>query len=186
LVNLAISPFAADASFSLRMMTRLIGGRTASDMPGLDIAEQKSWQNYLNAALRMYAELNVRLLEKHQLSLGDVRLLHILSNFPDGTARMRDLAEALPSPGSRLTRQVRRLEGQGLLRRAASPADRRGVIATITDEGRAVADQAAASYAEEVRKNFIDRLSRSQIAAMENRCRRISMALKQPGPLDHS
>jgi len=167
-------------------MTRLIGGRTASDMPGLDIAEQKSWQNYLTASLRLYAELNVRLLEKHELSLGDVRLLHILSNLPDGTARMRELAEALPSPGSRLTRQIRRLEAQGLVRRATSPDDRRAVIAAITEQGRAVAEQATASYAHEVRKNFIDRLSRSQIAAMEDGCRRITTALKQPEPLEGS
>jgi DNA-binding MarR family transcriptional regulator len=167
-------------------MKGLIGGRTASDMPGLDIAEQKSWQNYLTAALRMYAELNVRMLEKHEFSLGDVRLLHILSHSPNGSARMRDLAEALPAPGSRLTRQVRRLEGQGLVRRATSPEDRRGVIATITDEGRAVAEETTASYAQEVRNNFIDRLSRSQIAAMENISRQINMALKKPGPLADS
>lgn len=160
-------------------MKGLIGGRTASHMPGLDIAEHKSWQNYLNAALRMYAELNVRMLEKHQLSLGDVRLLHILSNFPDGAARMRELAEALPAPGSRLTRQTRRLEAQGLVRRASSPEDRRGVRAVITEEGRAAAEKATASYAQEVRKNFLDRLSRPQIAAMENGCRRINVALRQ-------
>jgi len=167
-------------------MNGLIGGRTASDMPGLDIAEQRSWQNYLNAALRMYAELNVRMLEKHQFSLGDVRLLHILSNFPGGSARMRELAEALPAPGSRLTRQTRRLEAQGMLCRSTSPDDRRGVIATITDEGRAMAETASASYAQEVRKNFIDRLTRSQIAALENGCRRITSALKQTEPLQDS
>ena len=167
-------------------MAALIAGRTASEMPGLDIAEQKSWQNYLNAALRMYAELNVRMLEKHQFSLGDVRLLHILSTFPDGSARMRELAEALPAPGSRLTRQTRRLEAQGMLCRATSPDDRRGVIATITDEGRAMAETATASYAQEVRKNFIDRLTRSQIAALENGCRRITSALKQTEPLQDS
>jgi DNA-binding MarR family transcriptional regulator len=177
---------AAEPSFSLRNMKGLIGGRTASDMPGLDIAEHKSWQNYLTAALRMYAELNTRMLEKHQLSLGDVRLLHILSNLPDGTARMRDLAVALPAPGSRVTRQVRRLQDQGLVRRATSPDDRRGVIATITDLGRTVAEQVTAAYAKEVRKNFIDRLSRPQLAAMENGCRRINTSLKQPGPLEDS
>lgn len=115
-----------------------------------------------------------------------MRLLHILSNFPDATARMRELAEALPSPGSRLTRQTRRLEAQGLLRRATSPNDRRGVIVTITYEGRSVAEQAAASYAQEVRKNFIDRLSRAQMAAMENGCRRIASALRQTEPLQDS
>src|ERR1700733_1239563 len=163
-------------------MPRLVGGRTASDMPGLDIAEQKSWQNYLNAALRMYAVLNIQMLEKHQLPLSDVRLLHILNNFPDGTARMRELAEALPAPGSRLTRQTRRLEARGLLRRGATPDDRRGVVATITDGGRAVAQDATVSYAQEIRTNFIGRLSRSQIAAIGNGCRRIIQSLKTPPP----
>lgn len=163
-----------------------LGGRTASDMPGLDIAEQKSWQNYLNAALRMYAVLNIQMLEKHKLPLGDVRLLHVLNNFPGGTARMRELAEALPAPGSRLTRQTRRLEARGLLLRGTTPDDRRGVVATITDDGRAIAEQATISYADEVRTNFIDRLSRSQIAAMGNGCRRITQSLKTVLPLDDS
>lgn len=167
-------------------MKGLIGGRTASDMPGLDIAEQKSWQYYLTAALRIYAELNVRMLEKHELSLDDVRLLHILSTSVHRTARMRDLTEAMPAPASRLTRQVRRLEGRGLVRRAASPDDRRGVIATITDTGQAMAEDTTASYAHEVRRNFIDRLSRPQIVAMESSCRQINAALKQPGPLADS
>ena len=64
----------------------------------------------------MYAVLNIQMLEKHQLPLSDVRLWPP-NNFPDGTARMRELAEALPAPGSRLTRQTRRLEARGLLRR---------------------------------------------------------------------
>jgi DNA-binding MarR family transcriptional regulator len=165
----------------VRAMARLVNGRTASDMPGLDIAERKSWQNYLNAALRMYALLNIRMLEKHQLPLGDVRLLHVLSTFPYGTARMGELADALPAPSSRLTRQTRRLETRGFVRRGTSPDDRRGVTATITDEGRVAADEAAISYAEEIRANFIDRLSRSQLAAMDNGCRRITMALKLSG-----
>jgi DNA-binding MarR family transcriptional regulator len=167
-------------------MPRLVGGRTASDMPGLDIAEQRSWQNYLNAALRIYAVLNIEMLEKHQLPLSDVRLLHVLNNFPDGTARMGELAEALPAPASRLTRQTRRLEARGLLRRGATPDDGRGVAATITDEGRAVAEAATASYAQEVRTNFIRRLSRSQIVAMRNGCRRITQSLKTPLALDES
>ena len=38
-------------------MSGMIGGRTASDMPGLDLAEQRSWQNFLDAALRLHATL---------------------------------------------------------------------------------------------------------------------------------
>ena len=111
----------------------MIAGRTAGDMPGLDIAEQRSWQNFLDSALRMYANLNRALVEAHQLTLNDVRLLDILDRSPTGSARMGDLAEGLMSLPSRVTRQIRRLEVAGLVRRGASPDDGRGVLATITD-----------------------------------------------------
>jgi DNA-binding MarR family transcriptional regulator len=161
-------------------MGGLIAGGTGSDMPGLDIAEQRSWQNFLDATLRLPAMLNRRLSDAHRLSLADVRVLDMLGNSPSGSARMGDLADALPSLPSRLTRQIRRLEAQGLVRRGASPDDGRGVVATITDEGRAVAGQAMVTYAEGVRMYFLGRLSRAQIAAMGESCRRINAALK-PG-----
>src|ERR1700748_744713 len=155
-----------------------IAGRTASEMPGLDTAEQESWQNFLDSALRLSATLNRRLTETHRLTLFDVRVLDMLDNAPTGCARMGDLAEALPSLPSRLTRQIRRLEGQGLVRREASCDDRRGVVAAITDDGRAAARQAMVTYAEGVRTYFLGHLSRSQISAMGENCRRISAALK--------
>src|SRR5689334_21897688 len=123
-------------------MAALIAGRTASDMPGLDIAEQRSWQSFLDSTLRLYATLNRRLTEVHQLSLFDVRVLDMLDHAPSGCARMGDLAEALASLPSRLTRQVRRLKAQGFVRREASPDDRRGVVAAITHDGRAAAREA--------------------------------------------
>jgi DNA-binding MarR family transcriptional regulator len=160
-------------------MAARIAGRTAGHMPGLDIAEQKSWLNYLDSTLRMYATLNRQLTEAHQLSLFDVRVLDMLDNAPAGRARMGDVAEALASLPSRLTRQVRRLEGQGLVRREASQDDRRGVVAAITDDGRAAARQAMVTYAQGVRTHFLAQLSRSQIAAMGENCRRISAVLKR-------
>jgi DNA-binding MarR family transcriptional regulator len=159
-------------------MAALIAGRTASEMPGLDIAEQKSWQNFLDSTLRLYSTLNRRLTDAHQLSLFDVRVLDILDNTPSGCARMGDLAEALPSLPSRLTRQIRRLEAQGLVLRKASQDDGRGVVAVITDDGRAAARQAMVTYAKTVRTYFLGQLSRSQVAAMGENCRRISAALK--------
>src|SRR3954463_10814128 len=129
-------------------MEGMIAGRTAGDMPGLDIAEQRSWQNFLDSALRMYANLNRALVEAHHLTLNDVRLLDILDRSPTGSARMGDLAEglmSLPSRGTRrsgVPRQIRGLEVAGLVRRGASPDDGRGVLATISDEGRLSVRQA--------------------------------------------
>ena len=144
-------------------MEGIIGGRTASDMPGLDIAEQRSWQNFLDSALRMYATLNRSLVDEHQLTLNDVRLLDLLDKSPHGAARMGDLAEALMSLPSRVTRQIHRLEMQGLVRRGASPDDGRGVLASITDEGRDALGAAMQTYGDAVRAHFLDRLSRPQI-----------------------
>ena len=58
-------------------------GRTTSAMPGLDIAEQRAWQNFLDSALRVYATLNRSLVDEHHLTLNDVR-------FPRG--RIEDWA----------------------------------------------------------------------------------------------
>ena len=166
-------------------MTGTIAGRTAGDMPGLDIAEQRSWQNYLDSALRMYATLNRSLVDAHHLTLNDVRLLDILDKSPTGSARMGDLAEQLMSLPSRVTRQIRRLEVQGLVSRCASPDDGRGVVATITDGGRAAVGAAMVTYGRDVRAHFLGRLSRAQISAMGENCRRISVGLKSGSPPAH-
>src|ERR1044072_7906808 len=159
-----------------------IAARTASDMPGLDIAEQRSWQHCLDSALRLSATFNRQLVDEHHLTLNDVRLLDILDKSPTGSSRMGDLADGLMSLPSRVTRQIRRLELQGLVRRGASPDDGRGVLASITEEGRTAVREAMATYGDGVRAHFLGRLSRPQIAAMGENCRRISVALKTAAP----
>ena len=155
-----------------------IAGRTAGDMPGLDIAEERSWQNFLDASLRLYGTLNKTLSEQHKLSLVDVRLLEILSRSETGSARMGDLAEQLLSLPSRVTRQIRRLEAAGLVEREASPDDGRGVLAGITERGRALVEESLATYAEAVREHFLAPLTRPQMSALGENCRRISADLK--------
>jgi DNA-binding MarR family transcriptional regulator len=106
----------------------------------------------------------------------------MLDKSATGSARMGDLADGLMSLPSRVTRQIRRLELQGLVRRGASPDDGRGVLASITDEGRAAVTEAMLTYGQGVRAHFLGRLSRPQIAAMGENCRRISVALKSGSP----
>jgi DNA-binding MarR family transcriptional regulator len=159
-------------------MEVLVAGQSVSDVPGLDLAEIRSWQNFLEVALRMSAMLNRGLVESHKLTLVDVRLLDMLNKSPAGAARMGDLADGLMSLPSRVTRQIRRLEGQGLVRREASPDDGRGVVASITDEGRMAVNHAMITYALGVKTHFLDQLSRPQVAALGENCRRINAGLK--------
>jgi len=150
-------------------------------MPGFDVAEQRAWENFLDAALRLYGSLNRTLSESHKLTLLDVRLLAILDRSETGSTRMGDVAEQLLSLPSRVTRQIRRLEDAGLVQREASPEDGRGVLASITDEGRDVLDAAMVTYAEAVRLRFLTPLTRPQTAAMGENCRRLSAAVKDSG-----
>ena len=142
-------------------------------MPGLDIAEQRAWQNFLDSTLRLQASINRGLTDSHKLTLVDVRLLQFLDNSGTGSARMGDLADALMSLPSRVTRQIRRLEAQGLVSRTTSPED-----------GREAVRKAMVTYAQSVRLHFLNQLTRSQMAAMGDNCRRISSALKDPASLD--
>lgn len=159
-------------------MVGFIPDRPRGGDPGLDLAEQKSWQNYVAAVLRMTTLLNRQLTEAHELSLIDVQLLALLGDAPAGSLPMGHLVTALPSLPSRLTRQIRRLEDQGLVKRTVIPHDRRRVVATLTDEGRTTVEQAMITYADSVRTHFLGPLTRSQITAVANSCQRISDSLK--------
>ena len=173
-----IGPFGGPRSLEQRPLEpRTIGGRTASDVPGLDIGELRSWQNYLDASLRLTSRLNRVLSDAHQIGLSDVRLLHRLQKSDTGSARMGDLADALVVSASRISRQVGRLEDKGLAKRMPSEKDGRSVLATITDNGRALLTGAMETYGEAIRVHYLQQLSRPQTAAMAENCRRINAAL---------
>ena len=159
-------------------MEGIAGGRTASTMPGLDIAEQRAWQHFLDASLRLSATVNKELVDAHHLTLNDVRLLDVLDTSATGSARMGDLADELMSLPSRVTRQIHRLQESRLVSRCSSPEDGRGVLATITDEGREVLAEAMTTYGGSVREHFLRRLSRAQMTAVGDNCRRISLAMR--------
>ncbi|WKG05061.1 MarR family winged helix-turn-helix transcriptional regulator [Mycolicibacterium sp. HK-90] len=154
--------------------------RTAGDLPGLDLAEQKSWQSFVEAALRLDAMMNRRLADAHQLSVTDLRVLGALLNSETGSARMGDLAETVDSLPGHLTKRIRRLEERGLVRRAKCPDDGRGVIALITDEGRETTRRAAATYADAVQADLAGALSPAQVSTIEKNCRRIGARSRRP------
>jgi DNA-binding MarR family transcriptional regulator len=150
-------------------------------MPDLNMSELTAWENFLDAALRVYGSLNRTLSDDHRLTLVDFRLLEILDKSETGSARMGDLAEQLLALPSRVTRQIRRLEDAGLVQRESSPEDGRGVLASITDQGRGVVAAAMVTYGDAVRQRFVAPLTRPQIVAMGENCRRLSAAAKASG-----
>lgn len=157
-----------------------------SHPPALDDTEQRSWQHFLDAAMRLYILLNRKLMDVHKLTLFDVLLLEMLAKSGSGSARMGDLAHALMLTPSRVSQQIRRLESQGLVQRSTSNRDRRGVVATITHDGLARIRPALVTYAQAVRTHYLDQLSRPQMAALGDGSRRINSGMNLAGPQDSS
>ena len=75
---------------------------------------------------------------------------------------------------------TRRLDGRvrnGLVRREPSAADKRVMMAAVTDSGRALLERAAPSHVDSVRRNFIVLLSKHEIAALASAFAKVREAL---------
>jgi DNA-binding MarR family transcriptional regulator len=89
----------------------------------------------LHAGSRVEERLE-RALEPWGLSLAKMGALHHLAGAREPIA-LGQLADRLSCVKSNVTQLVDRLEAEGLARRTPDPGDRRSVLASITDEGRA-------------------------------------------------
>ncbi|ANW67564.1 hypothetical protein BCA37_08780 [Mycobacterium sp. djl-10] len=149
-------------------------------LPGLDDVEHECWRQFSESATRIGDLLQRTLTREHGFSLHDVMLLQTLATAPAGSARMGDLADALVLLPSRLTQQVARMEGAGLVVRSVSPQDRRGVVASITDAGRVRLGPALDTYARVVRSHFLDPVTRRQMTSIGDSCRRVGSGFVTP------
>jgi len=146
-------------------------------LPGLDAMEQSCWQTFLESSTRLLETLNRRLMTAHRLTMFDFLVLDVLAKSRGRSARMGDLAQTLVVGPSRVTQQVQRLEADGLVRRSRSADDGRVVIASITRNGLMRVKPAAHTYGRQIRKHYLDQMSRNQMIAMGDSCRRISTPL---------
>lgn len=78
-----------------------------------------------------------------RLSFGDFDVLNTLRRLGAPTNPRQLTRSALITSGA-MTARLDRLAGAGLVERAPDPADRRGVLVTLTEEGTRLADQALA------------------------------------------
>ena len=84
---------------------------------------------------------------EHGISIIQARLLGILR---DRKPTMNELARLLGLDKSSVTGLVDRAERRGLVVRVPSTADRRVVLVSLTDDGRALVSQAAACFETDV------------------------------------
>jgi DNA-binding MarR family transcriptional regulator len=133
----------------------------------LSADEQRAWRGLLESTRLLFDVLDRQLTVESSMPVGYYEILVNLSEAPDRTARMGELAARTRSSRSRLSHAVDRLEERGWIERRDCPTDRRGQVASLTDAGFAALAAAAPGHVEAVREHVIDRLTPEQIGQLE-------------------
>ena len=121
--------------------------------------------------------LNKDLQDAHDLTMAEYRVLVMLSESPDGSLRMSDLADGVLSSRSRLTHQIRRMESDGLVERSTCIDDGRGVLAVITAEGRRRLVEAAPTHVFSVRAHLVDLLTEHELTVLGDIFEKVDRAM---------
>ncbi|WP_067833233.1 MarR family winged helix-turn-helix transcriptional regulator [Actinomadura kijaniata] len=129
----------------------------------LSADEQRSWRAFGLATRLLLDRLERDLQEAAGMPPTYYELLVLLSEAPDRTMRMSELARWTHSKPSRITHAIGKLERSGWVRREHLASDRRGWLAVLTDEGLAALRAAAPRHVESVRTHLMDVLSPEQV-----------------------
>ena len=143
----------------------------------LSETEQCAWRAYLEASQRLQEQLDRELQRDVGMPLAYYQILVMLSEAPERTLRMSQLASRTWSSRSRLSHAVDRLQEKGWVERSSCPSDKRGAFAVLTDAGYAVLEAAAPSHVQSVRRHVFDQLTQEQIAALAGVSRAIALRL---------
>ncbi len=127
-----------------------------ADEKWLTTDEQAAWRAWLAAASLLPERLERELKASHDLSLAEYEILVRLSEAPARQLRMSELATRTLASKSRLSHQISRMEGDGLVSRTGCVEDGRGFYATLTDHGYDRLAQAAPCHVASVRRWLVD------------------------------
>ena len=129
----------------------------------LDDAEQDAWRQLAGVMTRLPAALDAQLQRDADLSHFGYWVLAMLSEAPDRSLRMSELADRANASLSRLSHGVGRLEKQGWVRRERTAQDGRGTVAVLTEQGLAKVVATAPGHVEQVRRLVFDGLDAEDV-----------------------
>jgi DNA-binding MarR family transcriptional regulator len=125
-----------------------------------------AWRSLLRAHATLMRRLDTDLERETGLSLADFDVLAQLA-AAHGELRMTELADRALISRSGMTRRVARLVKEGLVRRADSDADGRGVVVALTEAGIARLAETAPVHARGVGELFVAQLDDQELAVLE-------------------
>lgn len=142
----------------------------------LDDTQQQAWRALLVVVNRGLPVLE-RSLKEHDLLTVHYLILVALSEAPDKTMRLSDLADAANVSQSRLTHRMRNLTERGHVDIMTDVDDRRGKNATLTTGGFAFLEAVAPSHAEDVQRLVFDHIDEQETADLAAALSKVASAL---------
>jgi DNA-binding MarR family transcriptional regulator len=139
--------------------------------------ERQAWLTLVGVMMRLPSALDAQLQRDAGLSHFEYMVLAGLSEAPDRTRRMSDLAGFTESGLPRLSQVVGRLEKRGWVRRSPDPSDGRITLATLTEDGWEKVVQTAPGHVEAVRTLVFDPLTKAQSRQLSDIGQRIMRAI---------
>jgi DNA-binding MarR family transcriptional regulator len=136
------------------------------DTPWLTPEQQRIWRSYLGGTTVLMDRLDRDLRNAHGLSMPEYEILVRLSEAPDRSIRMAELAAAVSHSRSRVTHTIARLEREGIVVRGQCVEDGRGVSAVLTDHGFSVLEKAAHTHVQGVNDYLIENADPEDFEAM--------------------
>lgn len=139
--------------------------------------ERTTWLAVLGLMVRLPAALDAQLQRDAGMNNFEYQVLAGLSDSPDRTMRMSDLALLANGSLSRISHVVNRLEKRGWVTRAPDPSDGRYILATLTDDGVRKLVDTAPGHVEAVRQLIFDPLTKAQARQLREIGHRIMKAI---------
>ena len=148
-----------------------------TQVPWLDGDQQRAWRAVQVMQARLNAALGSQLAAESDLSLADYVVLVVLTDGPNGAARVHELARHLGWERSRVSHHIARMARRGLVRKERCATDRRGSIVVVTEEGRRAIEAAAPGHAAAVRRFFIEVLTDEELDSLADVADRVVDAI---------
>jgi DNA-binding MarR family transcriptional regulator len=124
--------------------------------------EQATWLALGSVLFRLPGALDAQLQRDAGISHFEYMVLSALSEAPERTLRMSQLAIMAESGLPRLSQVVARLQKRGWITRAPDPTDGRSTLASLTEGGWDKVVATAPGHVETVRSLVLDPLTKAQ------------------------
>lgn len=139
----------------------------------------KVWRSMLELHAVLIGDLEEQFRDRHAMSVSDFDVL--INIAPDETVRHKELVTRVILTRTALTRLLDRLCRRGWVARDTVPGDQRGVLVTLTEEGRRVR-QAALSTNDNVVRAHFSGLDATELDELERLITRIRLHSRQDHP----